>query len=485
MDRHMERKILSFSQSDYEWQNGSTACCPISLMLSIYVGICKNTYKTADELFRDSVVFSNAVKYGSMLWRIGVLAERALCIKDVMLNAISVRSGECIIRNDMKQDDYAIASIDELLVRCLEGVCVSPPQEPSTLDIGIQIPGYKRIFSHMQQQELCTLVKQSFLLKDLVGVDDHDDSIEFTLDYNYSQLKQKYRLLENILHCHPDSIPCLSRLEEYILKMEYGRCDSKMNFEGALYKIANPEFWYLYCCPLDLLYEFEYHLYGETEDFNVEIVGAAIDCVPDIRPIIGKAINRYKNEDNANGNDLLFLASALDYLIPTPMGILPAPMESQLKPKAYAILLRLRANIYFADELKVNKGKRLLRRWNGQVDPVHISHLLSREGSYVLTGVSSSSISVHVFESEVHGLEYVVYDSHSLPTSASAGGMGSGGGSRVTKCHTIPPLIDSITEGIHSSRGTAYKLRLLPHSDNALECTTKEIETFLEWNERR
>jgi hypothetical protein len=441
-----EKQILPFSQEDFGTQRGSAACCPISLMLCLYVN-AESRYSNADTLFQDIATIRKAVRYGNLLWQIAVVAERSASIKDAMLQAVSVRSRQYIVQPDM--DDYLLPTIDELFLRCLSSVCAANPRErePNLADIGVQIQIPNTISHH---QSVCSLVHHSFILGDILGVDEYEDVAEFALDSGFVAFKQRYRLIQNLLSNHASSRASLARMESYLSEWTRSfRMPKRVDMEKDLYKNSSPEFWYLYCCTLENLNRYEYHVCGSTdEEFHTHIIKPALECSPFLKMMCRDSENRD-------------LADALDYLVPIEdeSWILPAPTQEQLIPKVYSILIRMRCA----------KSIRLMRRRNGQVDPIHILDAISIPGSYVVTGMSERSISIHTFATDfVNGMEYVVYDSHSH--------MGGNGGSTLYLCKDPESLCESISGQFC---GTVYKLRILPGAAHLLESKFRRIEAFL------
>jgi hypothetical protein len=434
-----EIQILPFSQEDFGTRRGSAACCPISLMLCLYVN-AESRYSHADALFQDIATIRKAVQYGNLLWQIAVVAENSASIKDVMLQAVSVRSRQYIVQPDM--DDDLFPTIDELFSRCLRCICAASPCEPKLADIGIQIPSSS---SRSHHQSICSLVHHSFFLGDILGVDEYEDVVEFALDPGFVAFKQRYRLIQNLLSNHEPSRASLARMESYLSEwVRSYRMPKRVDMELDLYKNSSPEFWYLYCCTLEDLNGYEYHVCGSSdEEFHAHIIQPALECSPFLKMMQRDPENR-------------ILAEALDYLVPieNESWILPAPTREQLIPKVYSILIRIRCA----------KSTRLMRRRNGQVDPIHILDAVSESGSYVVTGMAERSISVHTFSTE-SGAEYVVYDSHETR-----------GGSVLHLCKDTTSLCESVSGQFC---GTVYKLRILPGAAHLLESKFRRIEAFL------
>lgn len=464
----MEIRELPFSQNDVAWGEGSVSCCPISLMLSLYVnGQCK--YSSAAALFHDTATVRKAVQYGSLLWKLGVAVERAENIQDAILRATSTRDKRQIVQIDMKGKEYMMPTIDEIFLRCLRKVASSDgtakcDTDVDLRDIGVAVPALN--LATPVYQSVCELVRNSFILKGIVGVDEFDDIIEFTAHPGFAEAKQKHRLLENMLSRHESSRRSLETMGSELAKCAYGNMPLDLDamesalLRGGVYKPC-ADFWYLYCASLTDLIRYDAVLRETADKFAAEVVvpAASMDH-PVLALVKSKQASKYRDPSTIDDNDMLDLADALDYIVPFNM-LIPSPTKQQVNMKNYATLIRLRHEGVSPHPV--------IRRGDGNIDPLTVPQVFARPGSYVVTGTAERSISVHVFDTPAGKKEYIVYDSHQTYTDTST----------LSMCTTIEALSSAIRQGMRCAGGTVYRLRMLPGCAETLRQRFERIEGYL------
>lgn len=460
----MNVRRLEFSQCDATWKNGSTACCPISLMLCLYTSD-RNKYSSAFELFSDTKVFRRAVKYGNLLWRMGVTIERANSIAHKILKSSSTRSGKPVIDTDA---DYMYPIIEEVILRSLykiihadAGKRDNTEREWIMSDIDVCMPGVD--LDVCVYQDVSTLVKNTIVLKDIIGIDNQHDFVGYSTDLQHAHLSRKHSLIVNILSACPKHTKGINELSEDLTLFTFANRELNVDdIENRLIKNAHSDVWYLYCLDNETLMQMDKMLSLDNETFRKTVFKEPLELCKKSGMIRGTLYKRLSDLANVTCDDFFIVSEALNLIVSDSINI-PTPTLDQLKTRRLAILMHVRGQL----EENCATHTSLLVNPCGHVSPLHTDDIFKVPGQYVITGTTESSISVIAMQNKDQ-LEYVLYDSH----------IAAHGGSTVKFIRSLNDLSAAIHQSLHTCTGTIYRLRIRDNTNATLKRRYEKLWNF-------
>ena len=409
-------RALPFCQTD-------NSCCAVSLYACLCVGtnLGKEGFgssQTAVDLYQHDRIFEESVRYGFLLWKIGVITERTDAIIDALVDIENRGDRSYVIREHMRKGHYMYACMEDVFLKCLQEVVKTGTRavkiHPAFSDMAFQLPRPINANTSTNTQMVDNLVRHCHLLSGAVVTDSGNVFMEMVFDPVSADVQKKYRLLNSIFADCKKQMRALSKLEGAIYKLYDGR-GNPFNFENLVYESKDQHLWGMYMCKIPELIRYDELIRAGTERWEEEMYKPILRAFPEMSCFIDSEEESEKCPS--------FLAFLDEHVEEMQLSKLRSPTWSQLQPCVQRTLLMIRIHCIKKqlDAKEFRMSERAQVRWGATVDPLYVEELFAnadkflkppnKVASFVVTSCAMRSLSVHAFCGSGNK-QFVIFDSH-------------------------------------------------------------------------
>lgn len=470
-------------------QKGNS-CCAVSLYLCLFIGTNlgesgentdkRQTKHTPKSLYENTSIFKNSVKYGYLLWKLGVITERTNRIINACVDLQDSITGKYIIQPNMIKHHYMYPSIEEVFLKCLKMVVESGTSEveiqPRFRNLGIKLPHSINNYATTSVQMVESLVDNCFLLQDVIDIQDNvsSNTVDMVFDALSAEIQKKYNLLNSIFSFCPEQMNLLNKHEQLIMNLYAGN-GNPFDFEHVFYSQSDSYLWSMFKCNVPTLIKYDLLIRQETSEWSKEIYSH-------VRKDFPESLFFHDSTDEYIECGWL-LTSLDDYIERTGNDKIRNPTWEQLLPCVFRSMIYIRS--LYLGHLKKNPDFRIcdpIRLQWGMALPFTPEQMFSRLYeirkndehpimSFVVTSTGTRSISIHAipigdFSNRLY--EFIIYDSHMTHTLQSM----------IYHAQNISGLTNVLKKCLGELRCDVQRICTLPNGLNVLRKKSSELARF-------